>query len=106
MSWGGIAILMVYLVNIFHSSKSSIDPQLAPVFVGIVRVISSCFSSFIMRWAPRKILFMICMLIVMLGNLTIATFAMLKSQQEEAGAEEDSYLVCSKTQKAKNNINL
>ena len=93
MSWGGMAVLMVYLVNIFESAKSSIDPQLAPVFVGIVRVIASIFSSFIMRWAPRKSLFIICMLMVMCGNLTIATFAMLKTRQEEEGGEEHSYLV-------------
>ncbi len=78
-------------VNVFRSAKSSIDPELAPVFVGIVRVISSAFSSLIMRKAHRKMLFMICMSITVTGNVLIATYSLLKSRQEEDGSP--SYLV-------------
>jgi hypothetical protein len=28
MQWGGINILMIYMVNVFRGSKSSIDPEL------------------------------------------------------------------------------
>jgi hypothetical protein len=31
MTWGGINILMTYMVNVFRDSKSSIDPELGPI---------------------------------------------------------------------------
>jgi len=74
---------MMYMVNVFRDAKSSIDPELAPVFVGIVRVLSSGFSSLIMKNASRKILFIICMLVVALGNATLATYSFLKAKHEE-----------------------
>ena len=73
MTWGGMNILMMYMVNVFRGSTSSIDPELAPVFVGIVRVFSSVCSSYLMRTASRKILFIVCMSIIAFGNLIIAT---------------------------------
>jgi hypothetical protein len=39
--------------------------------VGIVRVLSSGFSSLIMRRASRKILFIVCMAIIATGNLIL-----------------------------------
>ena len=85
---------MIYMVNVFRGAKSSIDPELAPVFVGLVRLLASCFSSLIMRWASRKFLYMACMSVVALGNLAIATYSLLKSQLYlEEGYEDTSYLV-------------
>ena len=81
MTWGGINILMMFMVNVFRESKSSVDPELAPVFVGIVRVLSSGFSCLVMGNASRKILYMVCMAIITTGNLILATFSYLKTQQ-------------------------
>ena len=36
--WGEMGILIIYMITIFRQSKSSIDPDLAPVFVGILQV--------------------------------------------------------------------
>ena len=36
--WGEMCILLVYMITIFKQSKSSIEPELAPVFVGIIQV--------------------------------------------------------------------
>jgi hypothetical protein len=33
-----MANLMIYMITIFRQSKSSVDPDLAPVFVGVVQV--------------------------------------------------------------------
>lgn len=92
MTWGGMNILMMYMVNVFRGSKSSIDPELAPVFVGIVRVFSSVCSSYLMRTASRKILFIVCMSIIAFGNLIIATYSILKTKQEENPDPELSFL--------------
>jgi hypothetical protein len=44
--WGEMAILMVYMITIFKQSKSSIEPELAPVFVGVIQV---------RRWLPKQV---------------------------------------------------
>ena len=36
--WGEMANLIIYMISIFKQSKSSIDPELAPVFVGMIQV--------------------------------------------------------------------
>jgi membrane protein insertase Oxa1/YidC/SpoIIIJ len=36
--WGEFTNLVMNMINIFKESNSSIDPQLAPVFVGVVQV--------------------------------------------------------------------
>jgi hypothetical protein len=36
--WGEFTNLVMNMISIFRESKSSIDPELAPVFVGIIQV--------------------------------------------------------------------
>ena len=80
----------LFQVSVFEGSKSSIDPELGPVFVGTVRVLSAGFSSLIMKRASRKILFTVCIAVLAVGNVLLATFALLKSRQEEDGGGDDS----------------
>ena len=41
--WGEFTNLVMNMIQIFKDSKSSIEPELAPVFVGVVQV-NVCFS--------------------------------------------------------------
>ena len=38
IQWGELNNLMINMISIFKDSKSSIDPELAPVFVGCIQV--------------------------------------------------------------------
>jgi hypothetical protein len=37
--WGELTNLVIHMISIFREANSSIDPELAPVFVGIVQVL-------------------------------------------------------------------
>ena len=41
MQWGEFNNLVIHMIGIFKDSKSSIEPELAPVFVGCVQVYKS-----------------------------------------------------------------
>ena len=41
MQWGEFNNLTIHMISIFRESKSSIEPELAPVFVGCIQVMNT-----------------------------------------------------------------
>ncbi len=61
--WVGIDSISSYMIPIFEGVKSSVDPQLAPIIIGAVRVATSGLSSLIFYRASRKVLFVAAVII-------------------------------------------
>ena len=70
----GMTILTFYMVTVVKESGTTMDPKLAPIFVGIARVITACFSTFIIQKMRRKIVFVTSVCVMSLSNLGIALF--------------------------------
>jgi len=71
--WAGINILSSYLVTVFEESGSSLDPSLAPIMVSAIQLVLSILSSFVLRFSPRKPLFLACASAICLGEAALAT---------------------------------
>ncbi len=62
-SWIGIDIILNYMVTLFQQAKSSVDPELAPIIIGCVRIVSATLSSLLMFRMSRKLLYILCIFI-------------------------------------------
>jgi len=85
--WAGINILSSYLVTVFEESGSSLDPSLAPIMVSAIQLVLSILSSFVLRFSPRKPLFLACASAICLGEATLATHHHLTRGLSESEAE-------------------
>ena len=72
--WSGMPILTFYMVTVVKESGTNLDPKLAPIFVGIARVITSCFATFIIHKVRRKVLLVTSVILLSLSDLGIALF--------------------------------
>ena len=72
--WSGMPILTTYMVTVFKMSGTSLSPELAPIFVGIARLIAACFATVLIHMLPRKVLFGASIFILSMSNFGIATF--------------------------------
>ena len=68
--WAGINVITSYMVTIFTESGSSVEPELAPIFVCGVQQLLALVSTLVLRVSPRKPLFLFCALIVVIINVT------------------------------------
>jgi len=83
--WAGINILSSYLVTVFEEAGSSLDPSLAPIMVSAIQLVLSIISSFVLRFSPRKPLFLACASAICLGEATLATHHYLTRGVSEHG---------------------
>ena len=58
--WSGMPILTFYMVTVVEGSGSTLDPKLAPIMVGVSRVISSCLATFLIHRLKRKVIWKTC----------------------------------------------
>ena len=66
------------MTNVFESSGSSLDPSLAPIFVGSARLVTACFASLIYHKLEKKKLFLSCVGLNAVAVAAVGTFAMAK----------------------------
>ena len=59
----GISTLVVFMAPVFKDSGLTLDPRLAPVIIGAVRVFTSCCSSAALKKANRRYMFTSCSLL-------------------------------------------
>ena len=71
----GISTLVVFMEPVFADSGLSLSPRLAPVIIGMVRVVTSCCSSAVLRRANRKYMFSSCSLLLSLCCAAMAAFS-------------------------------
>lgn len=79
----GMNVLAQYMVIVFDESGSSIAPQLAPIIVASVRLGIACVSTIVLRYAPRKPLFLVCCMVICLAYVAMGTFTFVKSDLDE-----------------------
>jgi len=85
--WAGINILSSYLVTVFEEAGSSLDPSLAPIMVSTIQLVLTILSSFVLRFSPRKPLFLACASAICLGEATLATHHYLNRGLSEPEAQ-------------------
>ena len=71
----GFDILQTYMVSVLEDSGSSIDPELAPIIIGVTRVTFAGIAPFVYGKIPAKILFTIAQFTAALCMATIGLFA-------------------------------
>lgn len=76
----GMNVLAQYMVIIFEESGSSIEPRLAPIIVAGMRVMLACISTLILRYSPRKPLFLLSCLLIFLSYIAMGTFNLFKTK--------------------------
>jgi len=72
--WAGINVITAYMVTIFTTSGSSLDPDLAPILVSCVQQALAMLSTGILRVCPRKPLFLICASLMAAAQFGHATY--------------------------------
>ena len=87
--WAGMNVIAQYMVIIFKESGSVIGPTVAPMIVAGMRVVLACVSTFIMRYSPRKPLFLICCVLIFISYTALGGYNFYKSQLLTR-VEEDS----------------
>ena len=80
--WAGISVVSSYMVNIFQDAGVSISPSAAPMLVSSLQLVLSLVSTFILRVAPRKPLFLVCGFLIMLGQLTLGVHGFLTGDND------------------------
>ena len=83
IEWGGMNMLSLYMVNIFTDAGSSIDPKLAPIIVAVLRVLAGIAVIFVLRYAKRKMVLLICIVLTFLSYLALGTYSLFKEKQDE-----------------------
>jgi len=78
----GISALVMFMINIFQDTNSSVDPRLAPVMVGAVRILSSTCSSIALKKGNRKVMFCGSVFILSLSTLGLALLNMYRVEGE------------------------
>jgi len=79
VQFNGISILAMFMTEIFQDAKLSFDPRLAPVLIGLIRILSVGVSCFVMAKGNRKLLICSCLSILGLCNLGMALLDMYRS---------------------------
>jgi hypothetical protein len=82
-TWNGFNVIINYMITIIKESGSSIDPEICPIIVGSIRVLTAGLSSLLMYRVSPKILFVICQLISGTGMASIGLYAYLKSHHPD-----------------------
>ncbi|XP_075986472.1 facilitated trehalose transporter Tret1 [Anticarsia gemmatalis] len=55
----GINAVLFYMTNIFNAAGSGIDPSVATIIIGVVQVVASCITPFVVDRLGRRILLLI-----------------------------------------------
>ena len=76
----GISTMVVFMAPVFKDSGLTLDPRLAPVIIGFVRVLTSCCSSAVLKNANRRYMFTSCSLLLCVCCAAMAAFSQLRSQ--------------------------
>ena len=71
----GISTLVVFMAPVFKDSGLTLDPRLAPVIIGAVRVFTSCCSSAALKKANRRNMFASCSLLLAICCAAMAAFS-------------------------------
>ena len=71
----GISTMVVFMAPVFKDSGLTLDPRLAPVIIGSVRVFTSCCSSAALKRANRRYMFATCSLLLALCCAAMAAFS-------------------------------
>jgi len=79
----GISALVMFMVNIFQDTNSSIDPRLAPVIVGAIRIVFATFCSFALKKGNRKVMLCGSVFILSLCTLGLALLDMYRVEGED-----------------------
>ncbi|TRY71827.1 hypothetical protein TCAL_01072 [Tigriopus californicus] len=79
----GMNVLAQYMVIVFDESGSSVAPELAPIIVASVRLGIACISTVVLRYSPRKPLFLLCCVVICLSYVAMGSFTYLKSDLDE-----------------------
>ena len=90
--WAGMNVIAQYMVIIFRESGSAIAPTVAPIIVAGVRVGLACVSTFILRYSPRKPLFLTCCVLIFLSYMALGGFNFCKAKLQEDKSQSEEYL--------------
>ena len=71
----GISTMVVFMAPVFKDSGLTLDPRLAPVIIGSVRVFTSCCSSAALKRANRRHMFTSCSFLLGLCCAAMAAFS-------------------------------
>merc|ERR1711971_614456 len=70
------------MVTIFTTSRSSLDPDLAPILVSCVQQALAMVSTGVLRVCPRKPLFLVCASLMAAAQFGHATYYYLVQPEE------------------------